>query len=546
MNSTSTHHSIRPKAASSALAILVVTLFGLIGLAAAPAHASDVTNAPIPYPQNLQAEPTSTTEISVNWKSTTGAETSPNGFLVTARRTYPNPEEAIGTHKCRDLYRPSNERPTNATMYASECVIDGLDVGAYYEVQVFETFYYKRNSAAATIYSGTYVNGPSNITTDYTWDADGTDVVVRWDLPGDRTSLYSHGATLYNDQNRAVSSCYRNISQTGRCTFDDLIDGDYRAESFVNANRGYSPKPVSISFTIERPLPPRPQPEPEYNWWSTTNGQMYVNVSWNHGPNSSSSRYTVSVAGESCSASAVETPERLSCDVITDTDNMSFPVEANLTGGNVAEVLSLAAPPVRPSNPTNAGADEITETSARISWDHNASSNATIYAVWMNTHSGSCTISPPFTDRSSCRLDGLEPGTTYTANVYADSEIGRRSRRTARVTFTTDAPPPPPPPPVIVDEGGTDDPVDPPEKPPVDPPEVPPTVDPCDVGEKHHKKRARAINKANKQYQRALDKAVEKLEDRPKKLAKKIKRLQKKRDNKINKAKAAYNAICRT
>lgn len=541
-------HSPRPKRPSTALVILILTLFGLFGLAASPAQAdtADGTqpNSPSSAPRNLTAEPSSTTELSVNWQSTTGAETSPNGFIVAVRRTHPNPVEPIGTPKCAELWRPKYEQPTAGKQYATECVVDGLEVGAHYEIQVVETFYYDTNSLTATTYSATYVHGPTNLKTEVTWKAIGSEVLATWDMPTDRTNINGHGVTLFNDQNRYVASCYRSVAQTGRCTFDGLIDGDYRAETYISSYYGSRPQPISTSFSINRVVDPD-ELDPDYNWWSTTDGQMYVNVSWNHVSNSTSSSYTATADGTSCSARATSTPQRLNCDVKTDTDNMAFPAEARIRGGNVDHAISLPAPPDRPKNPTNVGADEVTQTSARISWDHDGSSNATIYAVWMTTHTGSCTMSAPFPGRSSCRLDGLEPGTTYVANVYADSEIGRRSKRTARVTFTTDDPPAPPPPPELppVDPPKCDD-VDVPEDIEVDCPKLEP--EPCDPGGKYFKKQTRAIKKANKQYQAAVDKAIDKLEDRPKKLAKSIKRLKKKRDKKIAKAEAVYDAICRT
>ena len=531
------------------MAILVLTLFGLIGLGASAAAADgSTTTAPsspatsaTAAPQNLTASPASPTSISVDWTSTTGAETSPNGFIVAIRRTWPAPVEPIGTPKCAELWRPQYERPTSGTQYATECVIEGLEPGSNYEIQVVESFYFDNNSDPATTYSGTMVHGIANVDVDVEWKEIGSKVTATWNLPADTTGIYSHGATFYDDQDRAVWSCYRQVAQTGRCVFEDVIDGDYRIEAITYG--GYGSTPATRNFTINPPVPNGTDLETNYRWWSTVEGQMHLNVAWNHVRIATSASYVASAGGATCSATAadLDTPERLSCDIVTDTDNLSFPLAVTISGGNVDYDHQMPAPPARPKNPSNVGADQISQTSAQISWDHDPSSNATTYSVWMSNHSSSCTVSAPFSGRISCQLDGLAPGTTYEANVYADSEIGRRSTRTVRNTFTTDAPPPPPPPPELPD---TDDDQDE-DIPVIDPPEDPPQ-DPCTRGGEHFKKRNRAVNKAIKTFQRNVETAIDNLEDRPKKLSKKLKQLKKKRDRKIDTARNAYAASCGT
>ncbi|MEE9415726.1 MAG: fibronectin type III domain-containing protein, partial [Acidimicrobiales bacterium] len=205
------------------------------------------------------------------------------------------------------------------------------------------------------------------------------------------------------------------------------------------------------------------------------------------------------------------------------------------------------APPAKPRNPSKTRAGEIGRNSAVISWEHKAGSNATTYSVWIRDVAATCTVSAPFNGRQSCRLDGLNPGTSYTANVYAENAIGRRSVRTDRVKFTTAAPPPPPPPP----------------PPPVDkerPDEATTTttsttttiktvvirdLDPECVGRGGHvRKHEKATKRANRKFNKGIDKVTKKFESRPAKLAKKIKRITKRRDRRIARANTEFDVSC--
>ena len=94
----------------------------------------------------------------------------------------------------------------------------------------------------------------------------------------------------------------------------------------------------------------------------------------------------------------------------------------------------------RPGNPAATRVSEVKKTSALVSWDHPSGSNAVTYRVWLSDVGPAgpfCESSTPFSGRESCRLTGLQPGTQYTANVFAMNADGRESLRTIQVNFTT-------------------------------------------------------------------------------------------------------------
>ncbi len=104
---------------------------------------------------------------------------------------------------------------------------------------------------------------------------------------------------------------------------------------------------------------------------------------------------------------------------------------------------SLTRPQVdlpRPANPRSARVSEVRTTSALVSWDHPSGSNAATYRVWLSDVGPGgpfCESSAPFDGRESCRLTGLAPGTSYTANVFAMNADGLESLRTVQVEFST-------------------------------------------------------------------------------------------------------------
>ncbi|MEE9414040.1 MAG: fibronectin type III domain-containing protein, partial [Acidimicrobiales bacterium] len=289
------------------LAVLAV-LVGLLGLTPAVDAVSPVeqVTSSAPRPRNLTVTAQSTSSISINWQTGFGAETSPNGFIVSIRRTHPAPVEPIGTPKCPELWR--SWRTPRATQFPTECVIDGLQPGAYYEIQVMESPN-GENSAPATAWSGTFVPGVENLQVEVDWKADGSDIVATWKLPTDMKNIDSSYARFFTADNRMVWSCYRNVAQTGRCKFSEVVDGDYRVE--VRTTGGYGSEPISKKVTVERPIQDAKDLEPSYYWHSDIPGQMFLNLSWTHIAATGTNSYTASATGRTCTALASATPERL-------------------------------------------------------------------------------------------------------------------------------------------------------------------------------------------------------------------------------------------
>ncbi len=488
----------------------LVALFGLTPSISAAQEALPPLHPLDGAPQNLTAVTTSASEITLDWLTTTGANTSTNGFIVSVRKSSPGPAEPIGSPKCQELWR--TYLTPAGTEFATECVVDGLEAGAYYEIQVVETSP-SRNSRPANAWSATFVPPVNNVKVKVDRKESGADILTTWDLPSDTKNITGSTATFYNSQDRAVWSCFRNVAQTGRCEFPEVVDGQYRVE--VQTTGGAGSNPVTKRITVEQPPDPDPELHPSIRWHSAVSGEMFLNVSWNHIAESETFSYTASTATGACMARASMTPQRLNCDIELDVKKIAFPIAVTVEGGQAQESLQVIAPPPMPRNPTSTRATEINQNTALISWEHKGRSTATIYSVWIRDVAATCTVSPPFNGRESCRLEGLDPETTYTANVYAENAEGRRSLRTDRITFETSEPP------------VSDDP-----------------TNPCDEGEKYFVKRERALNRADRKFTKAVDQASIRFEDRPNKLAKKIVRLTRKRERRIAKAEAGYSKVC--
>ncbi len=494
-------------ARATATVLVLASLFFLAALVSTPAGAQSPGHQG--KPRSVVATPVSTTEISLNWRTSTWEQTSPHGFAVSVRKVWPFPAQPSSTPACEALNRSGSQ--DDLSRVATECVIRGLEPGANYEIQIVEQFR-SGDSEPATAWSGTFVHRPTDLTIRADWSPDGSAVLVGWLLPANRKNISHHGARLYDQHDRRVGSCFRTISQRPSCEFARLADGGYRVEAFTYGGFGVV-EPLHGAIELRRPAPTLTELDLEATWRSSAAGELFINVSWNHIDGASSAEYEVEIRDEECEATATETPQRITCEVPIANYGVSYPVEAELSGGNIEQTLLIDAPPPHPAHPANVSVTAVAPFSADVAWDHPEGSNATSYTVWMS-NAAPCSVEGPFVGRQTCRLDGLQPGTSYVANVYADSAIGRRSIETIRVRFTTAAAPQ-----FVVENLCTDD-------------------------TKAAKRRDRVVNSANTRFEAGVKKAHVKLQDKPKKLERKIAKLKKTRNQRIQKANQTFNTTC--
>jgi len=175
-----------------------------------------------------------------------------------------------------------------------------------------------------------------------------------------------------------------------------------------------------------------------------TAGNQSVLVSWTASVNNGAivTLYTVTTSPGGLSCTATTT----SCTVsgLTNGTPYTFTVTAkNAVGTGAASAASAAVTPAAaPSAPALTGASTSGKGALKVSWTA-ATSNGSAVTGYVVTASGSGGSKTCSTAALSCTVSGLNPGSTYTVSVVAQSAVGNStvsSSRSAKVASSPNAP----------------------------------------------------------------------------------------------------------
>ena len=162
-----------------------------------------------------------------------------------------------------------------------------------------------------------------------------------------------------------------------------------------------------------------------------TQGDLETTVSWDapvHDGGEPISSYTITGSADDATCTWTSGPLECSITGLTIGDTYSFTVTANTANGNgltstSSNTITFAGVPDAPTNLTV----EASDGEASLSWNQPDSNGSPItgYTATANPSGANCT-----TTNTTCTIDGLTNGTTYTFSVTASNAIGSSTAST--------------------------------------------------------------------------------------------------------------------
>lgn len=320
----------------------------------------------------------------------------------------------------------------------TSCTISGLTNGRSYTVTVRAVNAQGEGTPSASVQGTPAIPAdppsvPQNITLAR---GAGASIIASWDPPADNggAAVSSYVGVLTPGDAQCT------VSETS-CTFSNLTLGTsysfsvYAVNSGGNGELGRARNPL-VAATVPNAVPGAP---------SVVNGNAQVSVSWDVPAQDGGLPiidYTVTAdpGGRTCT---VEAPTR-NCTVsgLTNDQAYTFSVVArNLVGSSTPSAASRAAAPTAgvPSAPRFLRGNQFGDARIRFFWNspERAPVAITGYRLTLSPSGATCETNSSTT---TCDIEGLTNGTTYTATVVATSTNGDSAASTP-ITVRPTAPP---------------------------------------------------------------------------------------------------------
>ncbi len=455
----------------------------------------------------VEVEILSATEVHIDWTAVSGDQRSRNGFFVSITPAWRD-NTVFPKEVCTHL------NPGVSVRAPSHCDLE-LDPGTPWNIEITEPGP-QPGEGRATFQMP--LLPPMNVVAETVWTGEAANVAVSWDPP---EGHYSWFDVFLEGPGESLERC--EPSRDLSCTFRDVAPGSYEASvrsALPAGNMFFQSELVTVGVKVVEPL--AEPTNPQYRWRATESGNLILSVDFTE-PNNATNQtsYVIESRFGSCDAEPVGA-NRHACEIDVPDNRIkrgfpaTFSVTATAGDRTSSTSFKVGQPQPQPRTPENPVAKNITQSSATIQWGHDdRNTDVVFYRVWLSGgHASTCEVKPTggaFTSVVSCSLAGLKANTSYTANVFAQDNIGQRSE-TTRVKFQTA--------------------------------EVPVKKTGCEEGGRHHNRLLRATANAERKYGEAVTKWTKRLGDKPNKLARKLDRLEAKRDKRISKAERGYDSVC--
>jgi fibronectin type 3 domain-containing protein len=357
-----------------------------------PSEQTSTTPATVPSaPTNVSAEP-GNAEVTVSWD----ASSDDGGAQITGYTVTSNP----GNFTC------------TAAGTETSCLVEGLTNGTSYTFSVIAT-----NTAGDSIASSSNATTPRTVPdapTNVSAEPNNAEATISWDAPVD-----NGGAVIQGYKVQVAPEGSETITIVGAtATITGLTNGTQYFFTVLAYNEAGDGEISSLVSTTPRTVPNTPTNV------NAESGNSEVVVSWDapvdnggatiteYTATSTPGNFTCSTSGTSCVIKG-----------LTNGTSYTFTVVAtNVAGNSLASPASSAATPLAvPSAPTNVSA-EPGNTQATVSWDASSDdggSQITSYTATSNPGNFTC-----LTSGTSCVVEGLTNGTSYTFTVVTTNVLG--------------------------------------------------------------------------------------------------------------------------